>query len=405
MGEVCPYCGKTFKRLKSHLNHCKMAPLATSSRSSDAPSKDALLTASVGKKKKKTASAALQDKPLSSLDRAASAPEVKTKTKSKKSKTPVKKTSDQLTIQTTSSPLSSPQTVSPVPESAYEDTRPLKGKWQSRSSLDMEKDKLANVLVDAGHQSSLKSVALGQVTLAADVLKKAKGTGMQRAVKSIQPPETHTSKTPLPLPADESGLSSPLAAEKLPASNVQTATHMTVQTPSPKHDQHFKPSRSGAKVQIHFPEEVKTSRQVRGKDTTNVKVTDSVMSHGYKVVKTSVWDHIKASLLSRKYGGTIATVSLSRRTITEPVVGKPVRPTLADSDVSVQLPQSFVNTEVAAPLTSEGIKHTDSTRPIAPPPSLSSQARSTQSLYASQGAATSLSPETIEWMSKATAGW
>ncbi|XP_063077673.1 uncharacterized protein si:dkey-21c1.4 [Engraulis encrasicolus] len=180
---------------------------------------------------------------------------------------------------------------------------------------------------------------------------------------------------------------------------------MTVQTPSPKHDQHFKPSRSGAKVQIHFPEEVKTSRQVRGKDTTNVKVTDSVVSHGYKVVKTSVWDHIKASLLSRKYGGTIATVSLSRRTITEPVVGKPVRPTLADSDVSVQLPQSFVNTEVAAPLTSEGIKHTDSTRPIAPPPSLSSQARSTQSLYASQGAATSLSPETIEWMSKATAGY
>lgn len=32
--EVCPYCGKTYKRLKSHLSHCKAAPTAKTTKES-----------------------------------------------------------------------------------------------------------------------------------------------------------------------------------------------------------------------------------------------------------------------------------------------------------------------------------------------------------------------------------
>ncbi|XP_018591826.1 uncharacterized protein LOC108924762 isoform X2 [Scleropages formosus] len=36
--ELCPFCGRPFKRLKTHLPHCKMAPVAKATKSSVAPS-------------------------------------------------------------------------------------------------------------------------------------------------------------------------------------------------------------------------------------------------------------------------------------------------------------------------------------------------------------------------------
>ncbi|KAL2078284.1 hypothetical protein ACEWY4_025969 [Coilia grayii] len=366
-----------------------MAPAVASSRSLDPLSEEALLTGSVVKKKKKTP-ATSRDKPSSSLDGTESASDIKTKARSKKSMLPLKQSLDKLTHQTTSTPLSSPPTVSPVPESVNEGLRPLKKKWQGRSSQDTEKETLSEFLIDAGRKTSLKSVALGKVTLAADVLKEATGRGVQRQVKPAQPPETHKSKAPLRLAGEESGHSSPLTAEG-PTVSVQAPAHMAVQKPNPKEVQHFKPSKWQAKVQTHFPEDVKTSRQVRGKDMKNVNMMDSAVSHSYKIVKTSVWDHIKDGLLSRKYGGPI-TLPLPR---TEPVIEKAVNPALAGK---VSLPQAFGSPQtVTITLESPGVKNTDFSSPH--------QARPIQGLLASQSGAASLKPQTTEWMSKATAGY
>lgn len=54
--EQCPYCGKPFKRLKTHIPHCKMAPAAQSQKSIQAP-KELSATSSRQKILKKTAAA------------------------------------------------------------------------------------------------------------------------------------------------------------------------------------------------------------------------------------------------------------------------------------------------------------------------------------------------------------
>lgn len=72
--EVCPHCGKTYKRLKSHLSHCKAAPTSktapgrhdVTAKQSTSPSQlDSNLSKTTGKGKKSASVQTKEDKTLS----------------------------------------------------------------------------------------------------------------------------------------------------------------------------------------------------------------------------------------------------------------------------------------------------------------------------------------------------
>ena len=387
MGDVCPYCGKKFKRLKSHLNHCKMAPAVTASKSSDTQSGDALLKTTAVKNKKKPAAVTSRDKfSSSSQDDAESLSDLKTKKRNKKTVKPAEQSVDKLTHQNTPTSFTSLQTTNPMSERLSEGTGQLKRKWQGRSNQEIEKVQLSAFLMETGRKSSAKAKALGKITLAADVLKGTTSAGVQGEVKPTKPKKTPKSKASLSLPGEESGLPASLTAGTV---SVQEPPHTAIHKPHPKDNQHFKPSHSKPKVQTHFQEEVKASCQVLANDLMDVKVTDSAVSHTYKVVKTSVWDHIKGGLLSRKYGGPM-TVSL---TGTKPVVDNAITLTSA---FNISPPQSFINPQTVVALKSPYIKLMDSSRPP--------QASPIQGLV-SPSEAPSSKPQSTEWMSTVTAGY
>ncbi|XP_076154047.1 uncharacterized protein LOC143137656 isoform X2 [Alosa pseudoharengus] len=373
VGEVCPYCGRKFKRLKTHLNHCKMAPAVASPKSADTLSEDALLKARVVKSKKKTAAATSRDQlSSSSQGKTESLSDLKTKNRNKKLVKPAEPI--------TSTPLASPQTTNPASDSLSEDTGQIKRKWPGRSKQDTEKEKLSAVLMETGRISSPKATALGKITLAANVLKGSNGGGEQREVtKAAKLKNAAKSKASLCLPVEGNGLPVPLTAAM---ASVQERTHKALHKPHPENDQHFNPSHLKPQIQTHFQKEVKASWQGRGKDLLSVKVPDSDVSYTYKV-KTSVWDHIKGGLLSRKYGVPM-TASLVG---TKPQVGN------GTTALTISLPQSVMNPQKAVSLEGPFMKCADSSKP----PQVS--------LLASQSDALSSNPRSLEWMSTVTAGY
>ncbi|XP_041938020.1 uncharacterized protein si:dkey-21c1.4 isoform X1 [Alosa sapidissima] len=373
VGELCPYCGRTFKRLKTHLNHCKMAPAVASPKSADTLSEDALLKAVVVKSKKKTAAATSRDQlSSSSQGKTESLSDLKTKNRNKKLVKPAEPI--------TSTPLASPQTTNPASDSLSEDTGQIKRKWPGRSKQETEKEKLSAVLMETGRISLPKATALGKITLAANVLKGSTGGGEQREVtKATKLKNAAKSKASLRLPVEENGLAVPLTTAM---ASVQERTHKALHKPHTENDQHFNPSHLKPQIQTHFQEEVKASWQGRGKDLLSVKVPDSDVSYTYKV-KTSVWDHIKGGLLSRKYGVPM-TASLVG---TKPQVGN------GTTALTISLPQSVMNPQKAASLEGPFMKCADSSKP----PQVT--------LLASQSDALSSNPRSLEWMSTVTAGY
>ncbi|XP_077056574.1 uncharacterized protein LOC143709781 isoform X2 [Siphateles boraxobius] len=68
MSHECPFCGKPFKRLKTHLPHCKMAPVTQPRKSIKAP-KELSATTSTQKIHKKTINGVIFDERLTSKSR------------------------------------------------------------------------------------------------------------------------------------------------------------------------------------------------------------------------------------------------------------------------------------------------------------------------------------------------
>ncbi|XP_062381940.1 uncharacterized protein C17orf80 homolog [Sardina pilchardus] len=360
-GEVCPYCGKKFKRLKSHLNHCKMAPAVASPKTADTPSEDALLKAAVVKSKKKTVAArSLDNLSSSSQGESESLSDLKTKNRKKKLVRPAE-------------PITSTPSLS-------EDTGRLKRKLPESSNQETEKEKLSAVFMETTRVSTTQAPTLGKVTLAAHVLKGSISEGEQRVViKATKLKKAAKSKASLRLPVEENGPPVLLTAA---TASVQEHTHKALHKPHPENYQHFNPSHLKPQIQTHFQEEVKTSWQGRGKDLFGMKVPDSAVTYTFKM-KTSVWDHIKGGLLSRKYGGPM----------TVPLVGTKPQVGNAASALSISLSQSAMNPQKTTSLEGPFMKRPDSSKP----PQVS--------LVASQSDALSSNARSQEWMSTVTAGY
>lgn len=375
LGEVCPYCGRKFKRLKSHLNHCKLAPAVTPSISLDTPSKDAPLKTTVVKNKNKTATTTSQDKLSSSnQNNTKHLSDLKTKSKNKKLVKSAK--------ENTSIPLATSQTTNPT--SLSEDAARLKRRWQGRNNQETEKDKLSAFLMENDRKSSPKAATLGKITLAANVLKGTAIKEAKRDVTATKPQNTHRSKASLSLPAEETRHLAPLIAATV---SVQEPLHKALQKPHPKNDQDLNPSHLKPNIQTHFQEEVK---QGHGQDLMRVKVSNSPVSHTFKVEKTSVWEHIKGGLLSRKYEGQM----ISPLVWTKLQVGNAASQTSA---FTISSPQSAMTLQKDVALEGPSMRPPDPSRPL--------QSSPIQGLLPSHSDSLSSKPRSLEWMSSVTAGY
>lgn len=380
---MCPYCGRKFKRLKTHLNHCKLAPAVTSSKSLDTLSKEPPLKATVVvKSKKKSTVTTSRDKlSSSSQDNTEHLSDLKTKSRNKN----VKKSANE----NTSTPLATSLTTNPASESLSEDVARLKRKWQGRNHQETEKDKLSAFLMEEGRKSSPKATALGKITLAANVLK---GTAIKESQKEVTAAKSQNklrSNASLSLPAEESRHLAPLTAATV---SVQGPPHKTMQKPHPENDQHLNPSHLKPKIQTHFQEEVKQSKsqQGQGQDLMRVKVLNSPGSHTFKLEKTSVWEHIKGGLLSRKYGGPM----IPSLVMTKPHVGNAAS---LNSAFTINSLQSAMTLQKDLTLKGCSMKPPDPSRPPLASP--------IQGLLSSHSDSLSSKPRSLEWMSSVTAGY
>lgn len=356
-----------------------MAPAVTPSISLDTLSKDAPLKTTVVKSKKKTATTTSQDK-LSSSNQNNTDHLTDSKTKSKNKKIVKAK-------ENTSFPLATSQTTNPT--SLSEDAAQLKRRWQGRNNQETERDKLSAFLMENDRKSSPKAAALGKITLAANVLKGTAIKEAKRDVTAAKPQNTHRSKASLTLPAEESRHVAPLIAATV---SVQEPPNKAMQKPHLKNDQHLNPSHLKPNIQTHFQEEVKQSKsqQSRGQDLMRVKVSNSPVSHTFKVEKTSVWEHIKGGLLSRKYEGQM----ISPLVWTKLQVGNAASQTSA---FTISSPQSAMTLQKDVALEGPSMRPPDPSRPLKSSP--------IQGLLPSHSDSLSSKPRSLEWMSSVTAGY
>lgn len=360
-----------------------MAPAVASPKSLDSLNKDAPLKATLVKSKKKTATTTSQDKLSPSIQN--NTEHLSEHLKSKSINTNLVKSAKE----NTSTPLAASQTTKPVSESPSEEAARIKRKWQGRYNLETEKEKLSVLFMEKGRKSTPKATALGKITQAANVLKGTAIKEAPREVPAAKPQNTPRSKASLSLPGEESRHLTPLTAATV---SLQEPPHKAMLKPHSKDDQHLNPSHLKPKIQTHFQEEVKQSRSQlgQGQDLMRGKVSNSHMAHSFKVEKTSVWEHIKGSLLSRKYGGPMIP-SLVR---TKPQIHNATSLTSAFTSSS---PESAIKPQKTVASESPLKKLLDPSRPP--------QVSPIQGLLPSHSDSLSSKPRSLEWMSSVTGGY
>ncbi|XP_055033172.2 uncharacterized protein [Misgurnus anguillicaudatus] len=247
MSVECPYCGKPFKRLKSHLPHCKMAPIAQPTKTFKTP-QDLPKSATTSKLKSSTA-----DKNMIFDERQA----FEDRRNSNKF-IPNKSVHNAEIFQATTE-------VTPVAS-----TQRPKSKWSAKRQKEREsilqKSKSTTSLSDHEGDKSFCEITNGQTQTSQT---NGKTTKAKKKIK-VQPLSEHLSIT----------------KNNITVPTIQKNTHLPSVHKNPK------------LRKITFLEETEPNGQ--SSDVHPVSTVKELKAPTFFTSKTSVWDHIKDSLYNKR---------------------------------------------------------------------------------------------------------
>ncbi|XP_067286422.1 mitochondrial nucleoid-associated protein 1 [Pseudorasbora parva] len=257
--EECPYCGKPFKRLKTHLPHCKMAPVAQTKNSIQAP-KELSSTTSRQKIHKKT-NDVIFDKRLTS----------KSKKKDDISNADILFTSSDVKVSSESVDMERP-----------------KSKWLAKRQRELERlQLLVPVLNNPSNPTSL-----------------FKQDGDKSFCEISKRPNQGTSQN------NGKGTKGKTKPKKAPLSEQLAITKSKINTPgfvpailknsslpSECNVQHENPK---LKTKVYFLEELERLPNSQNKNIDLVSRAKDHKAHAFFISKTSVWDHINYSLYYKR---------------------------------------------------------------------------------------------------------
>ncbi|XP_016118231.1 uncharacterized protein [Sinocyclocheilus grahami] len=264
--EDCPYCGKPFKRLKTHLPHCKMAPVAQPKKSIQAP-KEPSSTTSRQKILKKTASTEINnvifDETLTSKGR----------------RKEDNHNADSLLT----------TTVVKVPSAETLNTERPKSKWLAKRQKELERlQLLVPVSKKPSNPTSLSDIEIDKSFC--EISKRPNQGTSQSNGKS-----TKDKKKPKMAPLSEQ-LS--ITKSKINTPGFVSAFLKNSSLPSECTVQHENPE---LKIKVDFLEEPERLNS-RNKDfDLESRAKEHNKAHTFFSSKTSVWDHINDSLYYKRY--------------------------------------------------------------------------------------------------------
>ncbi|XP_036428486.1 uncharacterized protein si:dkey-21c1.4 [Colossoma macropomum] len=262
--EPCPYCGKPFKRLKSHLPHCKMSPGSETTKNNKAP--EELLTTTPNdttpKEKKKKVNGfdkRLNDSSFQSISKSLAKPKV--------SMTAEKVNMDELTVaKVLSAEQRNPATVNP------------KSKWLAKREQEMAKQ--AILLTQKGSKLISDSQQEKDNCLSET---------LQGQVKETPQTEGQNQKT-----LTGTKLTSLVTTKKFTATDL---LHVTWTTGS-----QAERSMPNCKAKGNILEEIQNSPKALTKDHASTPTVKEQADFSFFQSKTCVWDHIKHGLYARRSG-------------------------------------------------------------------------------------------------------
>uniref|UniRef100_A0A8C2C0B5 Si:dkey-21c1.4 n=1 Tax=Cyprinus carpio TaxID=7962 RepID=A0A8C2C0B5_CYPCA len=260
--EECPYCGKPFKRLKTHLPHCKMAPVVQPKKSIQAPKE---LSATISRQKiyKKTATAEINnvifDETLTSKGRR---------------KDDIHKADS---LHTT--------TAVKVPSAQTLNTERPKSKWLTKRQKELERLHLLVPVSKKSSNSNSLSSNEGDKSFC-EISKRPKQGTSQSNGKSTK------DKKILKMAPLSEHLS--IVKSKINTPGFVPAILKNSSLPSECSVQHEKP-----KLKVNFLEELERLNS-QNKDCDLVLSAKEHRAHAFFLSKTSVWDHISDSLYYKR---------------------------------------------------------------------------------------------------------
>ncbi|XP_051771458.1 uncharacterized protein si:dkey-21c1.4 isoform X3 [Ctenopharyngodon idella] len=257
--EKCPYCGKPFKRLKTHLPHCKMAPVAQPVKSIQAP-KELSATTSRQKIHRKTTNDVIFDERLTSKSRR---------------KEDTHNANSLLT--NTEVKVSSSETL---------DMERPKSKWLAKRQREVERLQL---LVPVSKKpSNPTSLSKHEGDKSFSEISKGPNQGTSQSNGK----STKGKKKMAPLPEQLSIITSKINTPGFvpaPLKNSRLASECNVQHENPK-----------LKTKVHFLEELERLTNSQNKNFDLVSRAKEDKAHAFFTSKTSVWDHINYSLYYKR---------------------------------------------------------------------------------------------------------
>ncbi|CAM4711287.1 unnamed protein product [Leuciscus chuanchicus] len=259
--EECPFCGKPFKRLKTHLPHCKMAPVTQPQKSIKAP-KELTATTSRQKIHKKTTNGVIFDERLTSKSRRK------------------EDTHNADSLLTTSE-------VKVLSSETLDMERP-KNKWLAKRQRELER---LHLLVPI---SKMPSIATSL----------SKHEGDKSFCEISKGPNQGTSQTNGKSAKGKKKLKMAPLSEQLSItkSKINTpgfvpATLKNSGLPSECSVQHENPK---LKTKVYFLEELERLANSQNKNIDLVSRAKEHEAHAFLTSKTSVWDHINYSLYYKR---------------------------------------------------------------------------------------------------------
>ncbi|KAL7869317.1 hypothetical protein AOLI_G00133050 [Acnodon oligacanthus] len=262
--EPCPYCGKPFKRLKSHLPHCKMSPGSKTTKNNKAPAELLTKTPKHTPCKEKPSKVNVFDK-----KRNASSFQTVSKisAKPKISMTADKVNMDELTVtKVLSAEQRNPVTVKP------------KSKWLAKREQEMAKQ--AILLTQKGS------------TLISDSLQEKNNCLVETSQRQVKgTPQTGGQNQKMLTGAK---LTSPVTTKKFTAPDL---LHVTWTTGSQAEG-----SMPKCKAKGNILEEIQNGPKALTKDHVTTPTVEERADFSFFLTKTCVWDHIKHGLYARRSG-------------------------------------------------------------------------------------------------------
>ncbi|KAG7491221.1 hypothetical protein MATL_G00000610 [Megalops atlanticus] len=300
--EVCPFCGRPFKRLKSHIAHCKMAPVSKTSKPPDTipPEKSAVKTAVKKKKKVMAKQFGLSDANLADIQ---SGPALKTKNTDPKEKTvAVKVSQNKKTSKTLDSPAVSAMKVKAkiLKNTGPETVQP------TREQESGGKQRLVRGTVLVPSKPGGKSSVSVFPSMEANSAYTAAEKGPVPAASGIALPGSKWSPTKGPLswnlPKDKAKRSAVRSVPSPTGGAVAQASLGGSSTDRVKAEEGSLQSQPRTKVNLWDNYSSWASVNTLGEDRQRPQRSEKGYSVEHPWTKTSVWDHIKEGMSCRSPG-------------------------------------------------------------------------------------------------------